>query len=309
MKKKNFKNIAGLTLIEILVGVVVASVMVTAMYTSYNVVNNSYSKVTDRASISRSGRDVIEMLMRDIRMAGFKYTLGTNALGFPTRTPLEFKAGNTTINESHDAIIIEKGDDALGFSLDGTDAVPAKNDDSDTCCDRIHIVYDDFNQNDPIQPYKRYKVTYYALPMSETGRVVDDERYAVYKTLQSWRQPLDSDSGEWISDCTECYVAQKIRDHIVDMEFMPLDEKGKILNPLPRPGSDTEARLNLYKIKAVVARITFRSKNPFYRFNATEKTARLVQPLGSVTQKFFDKFLRDSIIVTIYTRNIGSSGV
>ena len=31
------------------------------------------------------------------------------------------------------------------------------------CCDKIHIVYDDFNQNDKTQPYKRYKVTYYAL--------------------------------------------------------------------------------------------------------------------------------------------------
>ena len=36
---------------------------------------------------------------------------------------------------------------------------------TDLCCDKIHIVYDDFNQLDPLQPYKRYKVTYYALQL------------------------------------------------------------------------------------------------------------------------------------------------
>ena len=52
--------------------------------------------------------------MRDIRMAGFKYMLGNNTLGFPNRSYLEFVGGNTTIAESHDPIIIEKGESALG---------------------------------------------------------------------------------------------------------------------------------------------------------------------------------------------------
>ena len=49
------------------------------------------------------------MMMRDIRMAGFKYVLGTNTLGLPNRSYLEFVGGNTSIAESHDPIIIEKG--------------------------------------------------------------------------------------------------------------------------------------------------------------------------------------------------------
>ena len=59
MKKNKLNNIAGLTLIEILIGVVISSMMMAAMYTTYSVVNNSYSQVTDRAKISRSGRDII----------------------------------------------------------------------------------------------------------------------------------------------------------------------------------------------------------------------------------------------------------
>ena len=116
MKKNRFKNIAGLTLLEMLIGVVISSIMMGAIYTTYTVVNNSYSQVTERAKISRSGRDIVEMMMRDIRMAGFKYILGNNTLGFPKRSYLEFVGGNTTIAESHDPIIIEKGDSALGPS-------------------------------------------------------------------------------------------------------------------------------------------------------------------------------------------------
>ena len=76
MRKNKFNNVAGLTLIEIMLGVVISSIMMAAMYTTYNVVNNSYSQVVDRAKISRSGRDIVGMIMRDIRLAGFKYYYG-----------------------------------------------------------------------------------------------------------------------------------------------------------------------------------------------------------------------------------------
>ena len=301
MKKNYLKNILGFTLIEVLVGVVISSVMMGAMYTTYSVVNKSYSQVTDRAKISRSGRDIVEMLMRDVRMAGFKYRLGTNTLDFPTTSYLQFNGGDTTIALSHDPIIIEKNA-PLGFSLvGGADPTP-KHSDDDKCCDRIHIVYDDFDQNDATQPYKRYKITYYAGTLSDGG----DKRYAVYKTVQSWRQNLDAESGSWVSDCSECYVGQKIRDHVVDMEFIPLDAAGRKLSPTPKPGTDEAAVANLYKIRAVDVRLTFRSKKEFYRFGASASSPRLVKALGDRTQAFFDKYLRDSVVVTIHTRNIGS---
>ena len=56
MKKKNSKNIKGITLIEILIGIVVSSIMMGAMYATYSAVNSTYSQVTDRAKISQSGR-------------------------------------------------------------------------------------------------------------------------------------------------------------------------------------------------------------------------------------------------------------
>ena len=85
MKKKN-KNISGLTLVEILIGIVVSSLMMGAIYTTYSVVNNTYNQVVEKAKISRSSRDLIELLIRDTRMAGFKYYLGTNGKGYPKET-------------------------------------------------------------------------------------------------------------------------------------------------------------------------------------------------------------------------------
>ena len=141
MKKYNLKNIAGLSLVEMLIGIVITSMMIAAIYTSYNVVNKSYSQVTDRAKISRSGRDIVEMLMRDVRMAGYKYVLGVNALDLPTRSYLIFNGGNTTVQDSHDPIIIERN--TLGFATGIEDfETPSKHENDDVCCMEQGVEFD-----------------------------------------------------------------------------------------------------------------------------------------------------------------------
>ena len=67
--KKKIKYIAGLTSIEILIGIVVSSIMMAAIYTTYSIVNNTYNQVVVKVKISRSSRDLIELLIRDTRMA------------------------------------------------------------------------------------------------------------------------------------------------------------------------------------------------------------------------------------------------
>ena len=294
IKKNKLKNIAGITLIEIMIGVVISAIMMGAMYTTYSIVNSSYSQVTDRAKISRSGRDIIAMLIRDIRLAGFKYHYGVNTDDISKQDNLEYISGSSDIKISHDPIIVIKN--KLGDATDSDTGI-SKNDVADQCCDKIHIVYGDFNQNDT-QPYKRYRVTYFAKPSG------DNEYYAVYKSKQSWIQSTESTTGNWSSSCTECFSGELIRDHLVDMEFIVFDEQGRIINPPPRP--DNSSRVDLYNIKAVDIRLTFRSKNEFYRFNAKDDNPRLVKGLGERTREFLDKYLRDSVVVTVNTRNIGS---
>ena len=123
MIKKNFKSIAGLTLIEILIGIVITTIMMGAMYTSYAVVNQSYSQVSAKAKISKGSRDLITMLMRDVRMAGFKYYAGTHeiekyrqdtAVGacnpegvtLPKLTTLIFENGYDDPSLSHNPLVI-----------------------------------------------------------------------------------------------------------------------------------------------------------------------------------------------------------
>ena len=304
MKKNRINNIAGLTLIEILIGVVISTMMMAAMYTTYNVVNNSYSQVSDKAKISRAGRDIIGMLMRDIRMAGFHYDFGTNALGISTTSYLQYVGYDSSIEESHDPIIVLE--ETLGYNSGEEDGFIGTDShyDGDPCCDRIHIVYGDFNQNNLEQPYKKYKITYYALPREEG----DDKYYGVYKTKHSWIQVVGDTTGEWSSDCSECYNGELIRDHLYDMEFIVFDGEGRRLYDLasasyPRP--DNASRKDLYNIRAIDVRLTFRSKKEFFRNEATTEKPRFVKALGNRSRIFTDKYLRDSIVVTVHTRNVG----
>ena len=62
MIKKKLISTAGLTLIEILIGVVVSTIMMAAIYTTYTVVNTTYGQVLEKAKVSRSSRDLIELL-------------------------------------------------------------------------------------------------------------------------------------------------------------------------------------------------------------------------------------------------------
>jgi hypothetical protein len=281
--------------------------MMAAMYTTYSVVNKTYTQVTSRAKISRSGRDIIEMIMRDVRMAGFKYFLGINESGHPTRSNLEFKTGDVSVQDSHDPLIIIKKD--LGYTRSGEDAVAVEKWDSleDKCCDKIHIVYDDYNQHDD-QPYKRYKITYFAKPIPDPPAIEGtDKRYGVFKTVESWKQ----ESSKWVinPDCDVCYHNLLIRDHVVDMEFIPFGPEGTAL--LPPPRSDNNSNQDLYQIRSVDVRLTFKSHKEFYRSAAKEDKPRIVQGLGEDRTREYenidnDKFLRDSVVVTIHTRNIGS---
>ena len=159
--RENLNN-KGVTLIEILIGIIITSIMVGAMYTSYNVVSGAYKQVSDKAKISSSSRDLVQMIMRDIRMAGFKYYSGSHAkeqfrldpnnatcvatgLSLPDRNYIVFNSGFTDGEQdrSHAPLVIRK-------NVDGTiPELHAATRSIDLCCDRIEIVYEDFSLTNP----------------------------------------------------------------------------------------------------------------------------------------------------------------
>ena len=172
MIKKHPNNIIGLTLVEIMIGIIITSLMMAAMYTSYTVVNQSYTQVSEKAKISRSSRDLVSMLMRDVRMAGFKYYAGTDqiakfaedttalcgapGLPLPKLSYLYFEDGFDDSSLSHNPIVIRKNTQGAGETTSGN---PGEN-----CCDQIQIVYEDFNQNH----FRAVSYTHLTLPTIRT---------------------------------------------------------------------------------------------------------------------------------------------
>ena len=181
------KNNLGLTLVEILIGLIITTIIMGAIYTTYSVVNNSYSKVSDKAKISRSSRDLITMLMRDVRMSGYKYYVGSQEIadyasltssgddscegGFilPNVSYLSYNDGSADITNSHSALVIWKK--KINY--------PNFDNSEDNCCDMVQVVYEDFDHLDKVQPFKKFKITYQANKKNN-----DDDYYGIYKKVE-----------------------------------------------------------------------------------------------------------------------------
>ena len=111
-----------------------------------------------------------------------------------------------------------------------------------------------------------------------------------------------ANNGEWVSDCEECYVEQKIRDHVVDMEFIATDENGRVLDNVK---SDTkEHQQNIIKVRAIDMRIAFVSEKPFFKFERGQGNPRQISGFSRNIKSYTDRNLRESVVVTVYTRNV-----
>ena len=165
-----------------------------------------------------------------------------------------------------------------------------------TCCDRIDIVYGDYDLH-TTPKFKRYKVIYFA------GK--ENEYFNLYKVKQIWDDAAErwnyvygGVSGREINKND----AELLRKYLVEMEFVPIDEKGeKIATPLTV--DDNSNRLT--DIRTVDVKLTFRSKDDFYK---KKKIRRAIEALKSNTRDVAhsDKYLRDSVVVSIHTRNVSN---
>ena len=347
MNKKFSKSIIGLSLIEILIGIMITSIMMAAMYTSYDVVNKSYNQVSEKAKISRASRDLVSMLMRDVRMAGFKYYAGTHEIArFATKTSDEMgctmklpklsylgfddgfddgPAATYIDDTSHNPLVIRRNTLGPNRSTEtrGSSAVTGE---QDLCCDQIQIVYEDFSmasRDDVFQPYKKYRITYFAKKTGTDDVVTPNgikkiNRYGAFKLIQGWEQIIDppcffppAENGNWVTTCDECTEEPAlIRDHIEDMEFIPFDENGRIIKssgdsffyPAPEHASMND---RMYDIRGVDIKIIFRSKDNFFKDAAN----RQLSGLTNRNKNTVDRFLRDTVVVSVHTRNIGGQGL
>ena len=175
------------------------------------------------------------------------------------------------------------------------------------CCDRIHIVYGDFDADEmnetSKQPYKKYRITYFARALSKGG----DQYYGLYRSKEGWVQPLNvldpaASFGQWKFDCpvdgySVCYEGELVREYLTDMSLAAIGKYGEIIKAAPVLNA-----IKIYDIRSVDVTLTFRSsaKKGFFR-NLTGKP-RIVKSLVREAFEFTDKFLRDTIFVTVHTR-------
>ena len=106
--------------------------------------------------------------------------------------------------------------------------------------------------------------------------------------------------------CAACTPGVMIRDHVEDMEFIPYDQNGRIIQeggkfPAPDQGISNDLRAKLLDIRGVDIKLIFRSKENFFK----KAQARTVLGLSDRNLSTTDRYLRDSVIVSVYTRNIG----
>ncbi len=286
---KSNKSISGITLIEILIGIVISMIMMGAMFTSYTVVNNSYSQVSDKAKISQSARNLVGMIIKDIRMAGFKYF-------------------NDTIKETDELIPIR-----ITKALKG---------DFGKKCDQIEIVYGDVYFNaakTPQYTYERFKITYFC----EKSQIVDKAKstgnnvsyinaLAVYKKKEKW----DNTGSKWLDPDTDLrptgsgkdertYSKEKVVDYVQDLVFHAIDENGNLIDASPQTFKTKKDFI--YKIKTVDIALTKRSRKEFFKNNNSKQPRALRNDDRDISKLLGkdDKYLRDTIIISANTRNLG----
>lgn len=64
---------SGYTLVELLVGMAISSIAIAGIYATYSVVKHQYDRTDAKLNLHNSGRAALQILTRDIRMAGYEH--------------------------------------------------------------------------------------------------------------------------------------------------------------------------------------------------------------------------------------------
>jgi len=269
---KRLKNCSGVTLVEILIGIVVSVIIMGAMYASYSAINNSYSQVTDKAKASQTGRNVLGMMTRELRQAGYK----------------SFEDN------------ITNGDEPINITEDrgGVGAGTVSDD-----CDHIRIVYGDATLDaNQEEVYERYRVTYFCNPsqlLDPDGNL--EATNAIFKQKEEW---VDN---AWVTNGNNSYPQQLITDYIDELIFIAKDKNGRAIDPPPQNDAGNANRMRVYDIRAIEIALTTRSRKDFYRTTTNnDGNSRTIFDIDDDDETIIsDLFLRETTVLSVNTRNVG----
>ena len=269
---KRLKNCSGVTLIEITIGIVISLIIMGAMYASYTAINSSYSQVTDKAKASQTGRNILGMMMRDLRQAGFKVF-----------------EDNITNDDEPINITKDRG---------GVNAGTVSDD-----CDHIRIVYGDATlDGNGDEVYERYRVTYFCNPSElEDPNGNPEATNAIFKQKEEWV------NNAWVTNGNNSYPQQLITDYIDELIFIAKDKNGRAIDPPPQDDAGNANRMRVYDIRAIEIALTTRSRKDFYRTTTNnDGNSRTIFDIDDNDETIInDLFLRETTVLSVNTRNVG----
>ena len=210
------------------------------------------------------------MIIRDVRQAGFKY--------------FEDDMVNT---DEPIRIVKDRG---------GVDS------DNDSPCDHISIVFGDVSYDaNGNEVYERYRVKYYCKPSEIEGPDgIAINTWAIYKQ----KEKLGGSPLDWRTNIAGSYPEEYITDYVEDLIFIPKDINGEIIDPPPR---NDNSSLRIFDIRAIEIGLTTRSINDFYNETtmANGQPRTIFELEGDTANAINDLFLRETIVMSVNTRNIG----
>ena len=174
-------NKTAFTLVEMIVAMAVSAIIIAATYASYDIVKTQYKKNLDVAEMHQSGRGIMQMIERDIRMAGFNYI---------------DKDAKTTYGPISKPLIIK--------------------DSGNNCCDEVTVIYDyvedvlDWKGRLVSSSVNRIKVHYWA----EAYTSKKGDRYRLYKQ----KDILGKDNALLETPITG--IKEVMADYIEDLQFV-----------------------------------------------------------------------------------------
>ena len=275
--KKKYNNFLGFTLIEVLIAIVITTLMMAAMFTSYSIVNSTYQQVTDRAKISQAGRDTVGTMLREIRMAGFKY-LNDNIAATTEHNPIKIISGSGLKGKCDEIQIVYGG-------LDGPPDVSGKYN-----YNRIQIVY---------------KCEKYTSKKDASFENKTVEGFQLLKSRKKWKD------GDWKDLDDTTYELTPVLDYVQDLVFIPYDKTGKPITS--KSGSYMPSNNDAYDVRTVDIGLVVRSSKRFYKSdkdtvnNIVRKIISIATTASSSKRNIEeqDPFFRDTIVVTANARNVG----
>ena len=143
------RYLKAFTLVEMLVALAVSSIIIIASYASYDLVATQYRKNLDIADMHTSGRAIMRIIERDIRMAGFEYRDKDAKVTYGTiKAPIDRYDSRNKCKRDND---------------------PKK------VCDEVTVIYDYFDEES--KKAERIRIKYWA----ETHTSNKGSRYRLYK--------------------------------------------------------------------------------------------------------------------------------